>query len=128
MREERDLICVACPVGCQIRASVEEGRLVEALGPACKRGVAFAEEEIRAPRRMLTTTVQVVEGELPLVPVRSSAPLPKDKLLAIAANLRRLKVPAPVALYQVIASDALGTGVDMVASRAIAARDAAEPA
>lgn len=120
MREERDLICVVCPVGCQIRATVEDGQMVELLGQACKRGEAFAREEISAPRRILTTTVRVVGGELPLVPVRSSAALPKAKLLQVAALLRTLRLPAPVEAQQIVAANVLGTGVDVVASRAIA--------
>jgi CxxC motif-containing protein len=122
MREERDLICVVCPVGCPIRATVQDGQTVELQGQACKRGEAFAREEISAPRRMLTTTVRVVDGEWPLVPVRSSAPLPKGKLLEVAALLREVRLPAPVAAKQVVMMNVLGTGVDMVVSRTIARR------
>ena len=120
MIEQRDLICVVCPAGCQIQVTVEGGELVEMAGQACKRGEAFAREEIGAPKRMLTTTVRVMGGVLPLVPVRSSAPLPKGLLLQVAALLRELNLPAPVVTQQVVAANVLGTGVDMVASRAIA--------
>jgi CxxC motif-containing protein len=119
VRDQREFICVTCPVGCAINAVVEDGELVEIEGHTCKRGIAFVEEELTAPRRMLTTTVRVHGGTLPLVPVRSSEPLPKEKLLDVAARLREVVVEAPVVEHQVVLSDALGTGVDIITSRAI---------
>ncbi len=117
--EHREFICVTCPVGCTISALVEGDELVEVQGQACRRGVAFVREELTSPRRTLTTTVRVDGGALPLAPVRSTAPLPKGIVLDVAARLRAVRVPAPVGAYQVIMADALGSGVDIVATRAV---------
>ncbi|MHB9032272.1 MAG: DUF1667 domain-containing protein, partial [Anaerolineae bacterium] len=89
-------------------------------GQACKRGIAFAKEEILSPHRMLTTTVRVIAGELPLVPVRSRSPLPKGLLLRAAVALRNVELQAPVQQGQLVMADILGTGVDIIASRDIA--------
>ncbi len=121
MAEQREFICVVCPVGCTIRATVEGKEIVSLEGQACKRGEAFVREELTAPKRMLTTTVRVRGGQYPLLPVRSSAPLPKDKLLAAAALLRQVEVQAPVEDHQVIVPNILGTGVDIIASRPLEA-------
>ncbi|HHX63581.1 MAG TPA: DUF1667 domain-containing protein, partial [Chloroflexi bacterium] len=59
MLDEREFICVTCPVGCSIETVVEGQELIEIRGQACNRGVAFVKEELSAPRRMLTTTVRV---------------------------------------------------------------------
>lgn len=123
MREIREFICVTCPVGCAIKATIDGQELIELEGNACRRGIAFVQEEITNPRRMLTTSVQVEGGELPLVPVHSSEPLPKALLMDAARALRKIVVPAPVAIGQVVVCDILGTGVDMVASRSIALDD-----
>lgn len=117
--EHREFICVTCPVGCTISALVEGDELIEVQGQACRRGVAFVREELTSPRRTLTTTVRVDGGALPLAPVRSTAPLPKGIVLDVAARLRAVRVPAPVGAYQVIMVDALGSGVDIVATRAV---------
>lgn len=119
MPENREFICVTCPVGCTIEALVEGEHLLEAHGQACRRGIAFVEEELTAPRRMLTTTVRVRGGELPLVPVRSTEPLPKGSLFDVAGLLRRVEVDAPVAEHQLVLGDAAGTGVNIVTSRAV---------
>lgn len=121
MAEQKEFICVVCPMGCTIRATVEGQELIALEGQACRRGEAFVREELTAPKRMLTTTVRVRGGEHPLLPVRSSAPLPKESLLAVAALLREIEVQAPIAERQVIVPNVLGTGVDIIASRPLKA-------
>ena len=119
MRESRELVCVTCPVGCALRATLEEGELASLEGQACKRGIAFAQEELTAPKRMLTTTVKVIGGALPLVPVRTREPIPKEALLALAAQMREVELLAPVSEHQTVLANALGTGVDVITSRAL---------
>lgn len=119
MAEQRQFICVTCPVGCTIDATVEDGELVQVQGQACKRGIAFVREELTAPRRTLTTTVRVRGGALPLVPVRSSEALPKGFILDIVQDLRGIILNAPVEEHQVVLRDVHGTGVDIITSRAM---------
>jgi CxxC motif-containing protein len=117
--EEREFICVTCPVGCTIRATVEGSALVAVRGQACRRGIAFVQEELTAPTRALTTTVRVDGGTLPLVPVRSAEPLPKGMVRDVAARLRTVRLSAPVAAQQVVLENALGSGVTIVTTRAV---------
>jgi CxxC motif-containing protein len=129
MEEKRRFVCVTCPVGCSIEATVRDGVPLEISGARCKRGAEFVREELAAPKRMLTTTVRVRGGVLPLVPVRSVAPLPKGRLLEAAARLREVVLDAPVAEHQVVYANVLDTGVDIITSRALASaatRDSAE--
>ena len=94
MEEQRRFVCVTCPVGCNIEATVRDGVAVSITGARCVRGAEFVREELSAPKRMLTTTVRVRGGAQPLVPVRSVGPLPKAKLLEVAALLRRARQAA----------------------------------
>jgi CxxC motif-containing protein len=119
--EQREFICVICPVGCTITATVEGTELIAVEGQACQRGIDFVREELTAPKRTLTTTVRVAGGVLPLVPVRSREPLPKGIVLDVAARLRKVRVPAPVAAHQVVLADALGSGVDIITTRTVPA-------
>jgi CxxC motif-containing protein len=121
MAEQREFICVTCPVGCSIQAEVDGQELVALHGQACQRGEAFVREELTAPRRMLTTTVRVNGGKLPLVPVRSNVPVPKGLMFEIARALREVALHAPVADHQMVLENALGSGVDIVTSRGIQA-------
>ena len=117
MPEQREFICVTCPVGCSIDTLVEGQELIEIRGQACQRGVAFVHEELTAPRRMLTTTVRVRGGRLPLVPVRTSEPLPKDLIFDLVRALRKIELIAPVAEHQLVLKNVLGTQVNVITSR-----------
>ncbi len=121
MAEQREFICITCPVGCAIQTLVEGRDVVDIQGQACRRGVAFVREELAHPKRMVTTTVRVQGGTLPLVPVRSRDPLPKAMVLPIVARLGEVVLQAPVEQGQVVLADALGTGVDIITSRALPA-------
>ncbi|BCV24656.1 MAG TPA: DUF1667 domain-containing protein [Firmicutes bacterium] len=113
----RILTCIVCPRSCRI--TVEDGG-AEITGYGCRRGLKYAEQEIREPRRMLTTTVTVRGGILPRLPVVSSADIPRRLFPACLAELARVVVDAPVAYGQVIVKDIAGTGVDIVAARELA--------
>ena len=124
MNSEKDLICVTCPMGCTLHVSLQDGQLHQISGQACKRGAAFAQEELFAPRRVLTTTVRVRNGILPLVPVRSRAPLPQKMILKVVAILHKLELEAPIKEHQVVLANVLESGVDIVTSRALEASEA----
>ena len=117
--EERvlSMICVGCPVGCDIKVTVRDKELLSVEGNACPRAVQFARTEIANPVRVFATTVRVSGGRLPVCPVRSRGPVPKDRLFDISREVARLVVPAPVTIGQVILADACGSGVDIVATR-----------
>jgi CxxC motif-containing protein len=112
----KEIICVACPKGCRLEARREHSELlVEHAG--CKRGEDYAFGEITDPRRMVASTVRVVNGLHSLVPVFTAQPFPKGRIQALLELLREVRLVAPVHLGQVVLPDALGSGIDVVASR-----------
>ncbi|MEG1726751.1 MAG: DUF1667 domain-containing protein [Acidaminococcaceae bacterium] len=117
--ETRIMNCITCPMGCEMTVTLTDGRVTAVQGNSCPRGKKYAENEITAPQRMLTTSVRITGGLLPLLPVVSRQALPKGKILACAKALRQITVSAPVEAGQVICQNILGLGVDIVASRAM---------
>lgn len=115
--ETKIMNCICCPLGCELTSTLEDGVVTNVTGNSCPRGAKYAKAELTAPTRMLTTTVRVKGGRLPLLPVVSADVLPKGRILDCAAALRRVEVQAPVKAGDVIAADILGLGVDIVASR-----------
>ncbi|GAI85779.1 unnamed protein product, partial [marine sediment metagenome] len=73
------------------------------------------------PKRMIVTTVRVVKGLHPLVPVRSTEAIPKNKIFKVLDKLCKIELDAPVEIHQVVLSNAAGTGVDIIASRSLPA-------
>lgn len=117
MVEKRKLICVSCPVGCELTVTLEENEIVEVEGNTCKLGLDYAEQEIFDPRRMVASTVRVKNGYHPLVPVYTEKPVPKPKIFDVLAELRKVEVEAPVKINDVIIEDVVGTGINVIASR-----------
>ena len=117
--EVTKLICITCPVGCELTVTREGKEGLEVEGNQCKLGVEYAEQEISDPRRMIITTVRVKGGFHPLVPVRSAEPVPKEKIFPILKELRKVELEAPVEIHQVVLENALDTGVDVVTSRSL---------
>ncbi len=116
MAEISEIICVTCPKGCTLRVKHEGKQVLEVLD-GCKRGEEYAICELQDPRRMVASTVRVDGGLHPLVPVYTKKAFPKHLIPNLARALRQVEVPAPVKINQVVLADALGTGIDVVASR-----------
>ena len=114
--EVRELTCVACPMGCQLTASIDNGVVVSVTGNTCPRGKQYAQTECTHPVRPLTTTVKVEGGKHPVVPVKSADPVPKEKMFECMAALNEVTVKAPVKIGDVIVDDICGTGVKIVAT------------
>ena len=115
-----DIICITCPKGCTLEVT-HDGRTVLKVSQGCKRGKEYVERELVDPRRMVATTVRVLGGVHPLLPVATSAPFPKPLIFDLMAVLRQVCLEAPVQVGQTVLADALGTGIDILASRSMPA-------
>lgn len=108
-----------CPKGCMGTVVKAADGIREVTGFTCKRGQEYAREEVTVPKRMLTTTVRIANGELALLPVVSNNLLPKEKIMDCIQVLNKVTVAAPVLEGDVVVTDILELGVDIVASRDI---------
>ena len=112
----REFTCIRCPMGCQLRASVENGAVVSVEGNQCRRGVAYAKTEAVHPVRTVTSTVRAVGGTRPVVAVKTAGDVPKESIFEVMAAIRALTVTAPVRIGDVLLENVAGTGADLVAS------------
>lgn len=115
--ETTKLICITCPVGCALDVTHDGETILNVDGNACKRGIDYAKQELTDPRRMVTTTVRVKGGLHPLLPVYTSAPIPKPRVFDLLREIRQVEVEAPVKMGQVILSNVVETDVNVLASR-----------
>ncbi len=110
-------LCIGCPMGCHLEVEHKEEEIIEIRGSSCKRGKEFAQQEHTDPRRMVTTTVRVLGGLWPKLPVKTTEAIPKGKVVELCKELHRIHPTAPVKMGDIILKNALGTGIDVVASR-----------
>lgn len=129
-----ELTCIVCPVGCLMTADekpVGDGTgtlTLNVTGNACPRGVVYAQEEIRTPKRTVTATCAAIFDKdvdrspyTPRrVPVKTSTPCPREKIPALLADIYDTRVALPVKLGDVVITNWNGTGLDVVVTRSIA--------
>ncbi len=116
---KKHFTCIMCPIGCEIDVEIENGEVVSIKGNKCIQGEKFVKQEIKSPMRVLTTTVRIENGEYAMLPVRTDRPIPKSLLFKAMEEISKIKVKAPVRIYQVIVKDILGTGANLVATRSM---------
>ena len=110
----RNMICIGCPMGCDLTVETENGKAVSVSGNSCAVGKRYAETEVSSPTRMVTSTAKTADG-LP-VPVKTRTPVPKDKIFDVNGAIKTVTVTLPVSVGDVVIENAAGTGVDIVAA------------
>lgn len=119
--EIRNLTCIGCPMGCALTVRMEGKEIQSIEGYTCKRGKDYAAKEVTNPRRIVTSTVRVSGGELPVVSIKTKEDIPKEMIFTCMQALCQIRVNAPVHIGDVIIENVAGTGVDLVATKNIAA-------
>ncbi len=115
----KEMTCIQCPIGCRLKVSLDDqGEVLSVEGNSCGRGVKYAKEEVKDPRRVVCSTV-VVEGgkdEETMLSVKTQETVPKDMIFQVMEDIKTLKVQAPVEIGQVIKENIGGTGINLVAT------------
>ena len=112
----REMICICCPMGCRMTVEkTADGYSV--TGNTCPRGKAYAIDEMTAPKRMVTSSVSVENGNYKTVSVKTSVSVPKELIFDSLATLNGVKLVAPVKIGDVVVKNVLGTGADFIATR-----------
>ena len=123
MSNNREIVCIVCPNGCRMNIQIDADNKVSLIENAlCEKGKTYAIDEIQFPKRSLTSTIRVIDGELPLVSVRSDKPIPKEKIHCALSELRKIELKAPVEYHQIVISDLFGTGVNIITTKEVMSR------
>lgn len=112
------LVCINCPRGCHLEVENINGE-IKVSGNSCPRGEQYAINEMTNPLRTVTTTIAIESDTYERLPVITSLPVPKDKVMDVVKSLKDVKVKAPIKLGDVIVSNVLGLSSDIIASKTI---------
>lgn len=117
MTKEETIICVGCPLGCEVKLTLNDKNEVAGIEDnKCKEGKVYAVEEFTNPVRTLTATVLTQGSSQPLLPVRTSKPILKTLLPHSMSIIAKTRAKPPIKMGDVIVPNLLDTGVDVVAS------------
>ena len=117
----RNMICIGCPMGCELTVEVENGEAVSVTGNTCGIGKKYAQTEVSAPTRMVTSTVISDKG-IP-VPVKTRTAVPKEKIFDVIACIKSASAALPIKIGDTVIQNAADTGVDIIATKAVASAD-----
>lgn len=112
---DRILTCIVCPRGCLITVNFDgSGKISSISGNACKRGIGYAEAECTHPVRTVTSTVKCTDGGI--VSVKTSAPVPKEKVFEVMREINLVRCRPDVKIGDEIISDVCSLGISVVAT------------
>ena len=117
MQKEHEFICIGCPKGCPVRLVADDkGEIIDVTNYECKVGKEYVQNEYKNPVRVLTGTVLTEGSQRLTLPFRTSKPIPKGKLTEAMRALAEVRAKPPVKMGQVIVSNILDSGADIVAT------------
>ena len=109
----KEIVCIVCPNGCALKIE-GEGADISVSGNKCKRGETFAIGEMTNPVRTICTTVRTSFENAPVVPVRVSKDIPKDKIFDVMRETGKITVTKPVKRGDALIENVCGTGADII--------------
>ncbi len=119
------LVCIVCPRGCRLQISDQNGEAPIVSGYQCDKGKEYGLQEATEPKRILTTTVKINSADRPVIAVRSTAPIAKNRLRDAVKQINRITLEAPITLGQVICRNIVESGADMIIADGFAANSKA---
>ena len=84
---------------------------LQVVGNSCPKGQEYAINECTNPVRTVTSTVRVSNREDTMVSVKTAAPVPKEKMMEVMAQLRSITVSAPVKIGDGVLTGGFGTDI-----------------
>ena len=113
----RELTCIICPKGCSLKAELDEnGKVLGVTGNTCKRGEEYAENECTNPMRTVTSTMRCSDGTV--IPVKTTAPIPKGDIYKCMNLINKGVVTLPVHIGDIVIADVFGSNIAVTENRA----------
>jgi len=117
--KKKKITCIICPMSCIIDVDYAKKGIKKLQGHQCKKGKVYAREELYDPKRMVTSTIKVNGGVLPLVSVRTNKSVPKKLIFPIINEISRINLEAPVKIGDIIIKNIQGTGTNIIATKTV---------
>jgi CxxC motif-containing protein len=113
---KREMVCIRCPKGCRMTVEYEGTKVLNVRGNSCSKGMAYAIDEITKPVRIVTSTVKVIDGALPVVPVKTSKAIRRNLIFDVMEKIISAEVTAPIKEGQVILKNPADCGADIIST------------
>jgi len=110
----KNFTCIVCPNGCNLTIEAN-GFDIKVSGNTCKKGEEFARSELANPERTISSTVRTSFKDYPVLPVRVSSPIPKDKIFDVMKEINKVCVDKRLKIGDIVIENVLGLNVNVIA-------------
>ena len=118
MINKKELICISCPLGCRLIATVDSDTNTVILeGNKCPRGEIYGKEELLTPKRIVTATVKIKSNSINRIPVKTNKPIKKELINDLLEFLYKIEVEPPKKIGDKLVMDYKNSGVDVIFTR-----------
>ena len=111
----KQLVCIGCPRGCRLTIDEKDGEYI-VTGNTCPRGKEFAISEMTAPKRTIFSTVKTACPDVPVLPVRVSDDIPREKIFDVMREINAVTLKERIGRGDAVIKNVLGLGVDVIAT------------
>lgn len=120
----KEIICISCPIGCHLSVSYRDSENIQAEdiqveNNKCSRGIIYGQEEILAPKRVVTATCAVKSVKMGRIPVKTTGALLKAYINPLLEDLYKTELTPPVSTGDIIVENFMNSGIDVVATRSL---------
>jgi CxxC motif-containing protein len=123
----KEMICVICPNGCQLRIQIQEGeklKVTDVTGNLCDKGPEWARQEIVNPMRTISSSILVEQGDFPMVSVRTDSPISLKNIFDVMKEIKLVRLKAPVKIGDIVIEKVLGLSCNIIATRNVQKQEA----
>ena len=106
----RKLTCIICPNGCEL--TIDDNMQVS--GNICKRGESYALQEIKDPKRSITSTVKTSFKDIPVIACKTDGEIKKDLIFKAMEEIDKVTITKRMGIGEVVIENLLDTGINVV--------------
>jgi len=119
----KQISCITCQKCCRITIDIENGEQTFS-GNKCENGTIFAKTGQNAPARSLKIMVRTVFPDIPVLSVRTSGEIPKNKIKKIVKVLSKVLITERMKIGDIVVQNISRTGCDIIATSDMYCRSA----
>ncbi|MGQ9617271.1 MAG: DUF1667 domain-containing protein [Spirochaetota bacterium] len=115
----KQMICISCPLGCNLKVSLNADGEIKVRGNQCPRGESYGIEEALSPKRVVTATAKTNSKSARRLPVKTNAPLPREFIEDLLNKIYSMEIKLPVKKGDIILKNIRGTRINLIATRSM---------
>ena len=121
----REMICINCPIGCNLKVYGDNEENIRVEGNKCPRGLQYGKDEVLNPKRMVTSSVPLRKDEntgiYQMISVKTSEAVPKELIFSVIKEIKSIDLKSngikKIEVGDVLLENVCNTGVDIVATQ-----------